>query len=264
MKKNYELIFHIGLPKTGTTALQKNIFPLFNSGLYIGKFPRKKKSQKEFLDLKFLEDHLEKSDTTRFLLSDENFTNPYANSKAEKFIRALQSKCSRLKCTVLISNRKPSELCRSWYFASFENDYSNYYDFLKDVINQKSKICELLNQNYLKKLEILDNYQIIYIKNINNTFDQDAILNISKLLCLDTEEVRKKLQIRENLPKTALYISIKKTLNFFKIFNFVKSIISKEMIERFSFLLRQKTVKNKIKGLEKELEKSIDKIFSIN
>jgi len=179
-------IVHIGLGKTGTTTLQKNIFPDICDHYKINYldsniFKKKDLNKNTYHPLA----NVDKIDLPEnFLLSNENLVG--TDWRPQNFEKAFQlnKKIFDQECKILISIRKPSDLLNSTYLTSIhqfklikEKDFF-VYEKDADISNKKFNLYyfdyeKLINlyKSYFKHVVVVKYEDIFKLDFLDNFFD---------------------------------------------------------------------------------------------
>ena len=147
-----QVILHVGYPKTGTTSLQRNVFPTVPDGRFLGKFAKTHSQERDLfpdddiirlrdalnnqLDLHFQRDkadyialmrcYLENADTSTVILSLEGLTNPLVDTfyvqhkdlslKARHIHEVFGEGIADLAtCAILMTVRRQRDIVPSYY-----------------------------------------------------------------------------------------------------------------------------------------------------
>ena len=154
--KNNDIVFHVGLQKTGSTFLQKNVFPSIKDGYYIN-------ANKKFT---FVIEDLTFNATKPMLISSENLAaGVHWSNYIDKRVSMVQ-KISELfpKSKLFVFLREPSDWFESLYrqyifqgdirlFEEFVREHQNiihFENFLQDIKNMNFSQVLFLNYEQLK------------------------------------------------------------------------------------------------------------------
>ena len=251
-----KLILHIGLPKTGTTSLQKYLFPNLKEIKYLGKIHGVNAS-KQF--------KISSIKNTRKIVvySNEDITNPYCDFSYQlinKIIEEIKPK----EVIVLFSKREVIEWARSWFYAGFEDTNDNYSDFLIKTLNRDNLFSnQVLNfniNNFSEKIIKVDKSFQLYVK--DNNYVEDSISILSDILDVEINHIKNFLKMRTNSKKSKFYLKAKLIISKYKFLKITYGqlpfLIRKYLqlfgrsIKIFDFLYRESDTK-KIDYLEKKL-----------
>jgi hypothetical protein len=232
MGKN-RIIFHIGLPKTGTTFLQNNVFPYFKDINYIDCINPKKGYKEIHLNPFYLKVDNEKIN----LISDERITSlgylnfPYIDI-FEK-IRILSQVFPTAE--IIFVNRDKNSLIKSLY-----KQYGKYgYGVLNfdDWYNSEFDLSLLIIDEYLKFINSL--FDKVLILNYEDLFrnQEEFIMNICDFIGISFPENYDKKSVHVS-PSDSAINSIIKINNFRFLPHNIKSIL------RYFY---RKNISNKLK-----------------
>lgn len=227
-------ILHIGLPKTGTTVLQKYIFPDFEK--YFGiKYIKLTKKAEDRDNVKFhlLENYreFEKTLPSNFIISNERlFSHSTEFKDIEKSFEILKKNFSP-NTKILITLRNPYNFLNSTYVQSVQMYYVNKPEnfFINNSFDKVRNWNQynLFKFNYNDFIKLYKSYfkKVVIVKyeNLNNLSFLNELMVVDKY---HLELMKKKMQIKDNLstPEIGIkiyiflsrFIDLKKFDNFFR------------------------------------------------
>ena len=194
MKKK-QIFIHIGFPKTGTTYLQQNIFPLMKQTLLDRDGIPISILEKKILQLNETQYEQEKEElikslekifnqkNKKYILSHEGFLrstrynqhqNPISNNIFETLKRLNEIFSNYCEVNFILVIRKYDEMLRS-YLQQFHNQFEFKYDennFLKNLRNDETEKNILKNFYYGKIINFIDklkvNYKVLIYEDLKN------------------------------------------------------------------------------------------------
>ena len=135
-----EIYFHVGLPKTASTFLQRQVFPKFGDIQFVKKHQFKKHDK-----------IIQKTNTEKILLSTElNLGKPYVDKKVINFAE----KHPEAK-TILVLRRQDKWLQSKYKYHIRKNGGLDFNDFFNLNDTGKVKVNEL---HFMSKIEFLEHY----------------------------------------------------------------------------------------------------------
>ena len=172
------IVFHIGFRRTGSTFLQKYIFPLHKNLNFIGlknynNWSDIKVSQEDFFNLKNkqinnlafkFEDDKNNIISSEFFSSHVNYPNNFDEIKILE--KTLKNKFNYIEIDFLVVLRNQYELIKSLYFHTYPNISKNLgvFEFKKLVNNFDENFHEIENQQivkFIKSFDYLEIYSLI-------------------------------------------------------------------------------------------------------
>ena len=256
------LILHIGLPKTGTTSLQKYLFPNLPNVYYLGKFHGQDINHEPIVSNIPDDQHM-------LVYSNEDITNPYCESTISK-INELIHVARPDKVIILWGTRDPIHWARSWFNAGFESANVKYKDFLKAslCLDNQFSTC-ILNFDIKKICKQLDRYDdLINLKVVENHYTMQSVETLAEIFQVDVTEVKSLLLSRTNAKKGGLYLFFKKVVvNNIFLFSAYKHLpilvqaLGKKIVRTLSALTKHMDGRhdNDIELLEESLKREFEK-----
>lgn len=218
-----EIFIHIGLHRTGTTFLQKNVFPKIRDIEYYGRF------KNEFFSV--LNNYALSVNTRvnrKILISDEGLsTTPFINcNETTVFTYADRLKKIFPTAKIIVTFREKKEWKKSlynYYLLSFNNTLS-YKEWEKNIFNKKDYDHKEFRE-YLKKL--FDNVLILHYKDLKRN-PHDFIGDICKFMDVKKPDIKMKIENPSPSPRAIRAIEWMKK----------KEWIPDSIITKFGFLFR--------------------------
>jgi hypothetical protein len=134
---NPEIYFHVGLPKTGSTFLQRKVFPKFGNIYFVKKHR-----------FKYYNNILDQGKHNKILFSTElNIGKPHTDQKIIKFA----NRCPDAK-TIIVLRRQDKWLRSKYKYHIRKNGTLNFDEFFNFDNTGKVKLKEL---NFMSKIEFL-------------------------------------------------------------------------------------------------------------
>ncbi len=280
------IIIHIGYPRTGTTWLQKRVFPYFKNINYIGakSYGNKKLYISKLENLKMCKDIRKVSMGDYFqknffekkkvnIYSSENFTHFRDKSLfifLKKFSKYLKDTFGKDKFEILCVYREPTSFIRSLFFKKFIRSKkvygtSNYEKHLHNILYKNDEIYKNIRKN-LMFYKLYNNLKSNF-KNIKLNFiryedmsDKPDVFSkkLAKALTINEAKIKKLLAFKDNAniyKDGKIYKNSKSMVFIKKKLNFIKPFVP-------TFFKRNKTIflsgtsinEKKILQLEKKIE----------
>ena len=145
---NENIVFHIGLQKTGSTYLQKNVFPSIKDGYFV-------RANKKFT---FVIEDLAFNTTKPMLISSENLSaRLHLSNYVDKRVSMIQ-KLSELfpNSKLFVFLREPSDWFESFYRQHiYQGDVSSFEEFVRghqEIIQFEEFLQDIENMNFSQVL----------------------------------------------------------------------------------------------------------------
>ena len=279
------IIIHIGYPRTGTTWLQKRIFPCFKEINYIGAKSYTNKecyiSNKENLEMCkniknfFIDDLFKKKFFKKNkvnVYSSENFTH-FTDESLIIFLKKLNNYLKKnfvkYELEILCVYREPKSLIRSLFFKKFIRSKqvygtSDYFKHLKNILSNNNMTYKkirknLMYYNFYKKLN--SNFKKIKLNFIRyeDMLDNSNLFSkkLSKLLTIEEAEIKKLMIFKDNsntYKNGKIYKNSKFTVFLSRKLRFIKPFVPNFIKKKKSIFLSETILDEKIVKLETKIE----------
>jgi hypothetical protein len=166
VKKERQIYIHVGLPKTGTSWLQQNLFPRINVHLI--------KKRKDFINI---------PNNGRILISNESLSGSYSQSVDFRNYLAYGMKTVYPNAKLIVGLREKNSWLKSMYNQgvkrgvfeeSFEEWKNNLDPRILDFDNYVKKLNDLFNDVFIYWFEDFKKNKKKVIKDICNFLDVDV------------------------------------------------------------------------------------------
>ena len=218
MNNNCKIIFHIGMPRTATTFLQKNIFPklknvnFINTGFYQHRLltPELKKANETLLNLSRIPESTIKKNIDSYLVMDkinlfsreqiysDAGLNPMKNESFEKRVKKIKKlKNIYPNSKIIFGIRNKDSLLKSYYIKYVMNGGTLLFS---DYASKIQKDNRLNYDEYVKQLISLFSKDNVYIYKFENLVKSRGLF--VKELC---EFIGTDIPIYENIKRNKSY-----------------------------------------------------------
>jgi hypothetical protein len=231
-------LLHIGLPKSGSTYLQKEIFPKLSKHLDIANLELNQIIDERKICFHPFENktNIEKKFPNNFILSNENiFSHKNEFSRVLRSFEILKKNFSK-DTIILLILRDPYEYLNSFYIESVQTMFryfqepKNFFYIENTEIIRKSGKYNLYNFNYKY---LVDLYKSYFSKVVVVKFEElNSLMFLKKIFEIDDRYINylknnsRKIHNRA-ISKTAIKIIffLNKFINLNKNQNYIKSLI---------------------------------------
>ena len=267
------IFLHIGLPKTGTTFLQKKIFPQIaeiKNFLYYEENNSLKKNIDEHVERIYCGDEIKKiSLPDKIIISNENLVCDFPSfSRLEEYAEKNLIAFGK-NCKILITIRNPIEYLSSVYNQALKSHIVSPENFfLEDKVyfkNYKNIHFQIQNYNISKIYDLykkkFNEVYIVKFENIKNEENWSKVFDFEKKLFVIPNENLKKKDINKGFSKKSVSI----LLLFQKILNKIGYSLNSTRYEEKLINIRRAKLNNENKKFisdKKLTKKIIDKILN--